>query len=84
VPFNRDDFADLMRAEKHRGRHGALDTETERLNRRIAAKLIAALEGPLEDYKYAISAMHEEGTPEFEALIRIWYEKHGLPGAQTP
>lgn len=84
MPINPDDLADVMRAEKHRGRHGALDTEAERLNRRIAAKMIKALEGPLEDYKYAISGMHEEGTPEYEALIRIWHEKHDLPGPQTP
>lgn len=79
-----DDLADVIRQETHRGRRGAFDTETRRVNRRLAAAFLKALEGPLEDYRDAISALHEEESPEHSRLIEIWYEKHGQRGPRKP
>lgn len=79
-----DDLADVIREETHRGRRGVLDTEARRVNRRLAAAFLKALEGPLEDYRDAISALHEEGSPEYLRLIELWYEKHGQHGPRKP
>jgi hypothetical protein len=79
-----DDIADVRRADMHRGRRGAFDVEERAIRRRIAGPMLRALAGPLDEFRDAISALHEEGSPEYESLIRIWHEKHAPRAARRP
>lgn len=53
------DLSDVYRAEVSRGRK-PYDAEQHRLQRAMREDYLAALRGPLEDFRYVISALHEE------------------------
>jgi hypothetical protein len=83
-PPDTSDVSDVFREEAHRGRRGVLDIQARRERQRLEAAYLKALEGSLTDFCDAIAALHEEGTPEYDALIRIWHEKHGRPVPRKP
>lgn len=64
----KDDLADVVREETHRGRRGVRDTRARRWNQEVR-------DGFRELLRAAIVALgHEPGTPSFEALLRLWRE----------
>lgn len=72
----KDDLADVVREETHRGRRGVTDTKARRWNQELREGFRELLrEGNAEKFRAAIVALgHEPGTPAFDSLLRLWRE----------